>query len=74
LTKFVPVSILKIIGANVRHYRKLQKWSQERLAEESGLHPTYISGIERGIRNVSGLNIERLAKAFHISPSKLLES
>jgi transcriptional regulator with XRE-family HTH domain len=68
------LSILKIIGANVRHYRKLRKWSQERLAEESGLHPTYISGIERGIRNVSGLNIERIAKAFDIPAYKLLEN
>ncbi len=68
------MSILKIIGANVRHYRKLRKWSQERLAEESGLHPTYISGIERGIRNVSGLNIERIAKAFDIPAYKLLKA
>ena len=68
------MSILKIIGANVRHYRKLRKWSQERLAEESGLHPTYISGIERGVRNVSGLNIERIAKAFDIPAYKLLEN
>ncbi len=66
------MSILKIIGSNVRHYRKLHNWSQEKLAEESGLHPTYISGIERGIRNVSGLNIERIAKAFKITPDKLL--
>ena len=66
------MSILKIIGTNVRHHRKLRKWSQEKLAEESRLHPTYISGIERGIRNVSALNIERLAKAFKITPDKLL--
>jgi transcriptional regulator with XRE-family HTH domain len=66
------LSILKIIGANVRHYRKLRKWSQERLAEESGLHPTYISGIERGIRNVSAINIERIGKAFGIPAYELL--
>jgi transcriptional regulator with XRE-family HTH domain len=66
------VSILKIIGANVRHYRKLHNWSQEKLAEESKLHPTYISGIERGIRNVSAINIEKIAKAFEITPDKLL--
>jgi transcriptional regulator with XRE-family HTH domain len=56
----------------VRHYRKLRKWSQERLAEESGLHPTYISGIERGIRNVSAINIERIGKAFGIPAYELL--
>ena len=66
------MSILKVIGSNVRHYRKIQQWSQERLAEEANLHPTYVSGIERGIRNVSGLNIERLARALKIEPYELL--
>lgn len=67
------MAILKVIGTNVRKYRKLRNWSQERLAEEADLHPTYISGIERGIRNVSGLNIERIAKALKIKPYELLK-
>jgi len=67
------MGILKTIGNNVRKQRKLREWSQERLAEEAGLHPTYISGIERGVRNVSALNIERVAKALKIKPHQLLE-
>ena len=45
--------LLKIIGERIRTVRKVQKISQERLAELSGLHPTYISDIERGKVNAS---------------------
>jgi transcriptional regulator with XRE-family HTH domain len=51
---------LKDFGSNVRRFRLKSKFTQERLAEVAGLHPTYISGIERGIRNptiLSALNI-----------------
>jgi len=51
---------LKDFGSNVRRVRIKSQFTQERLAEVAGLHPTYISGIERGIRNptiLSALNI-----------------
>lgn len=48
-------------------------WSQEELAEEAELHRTYISGLERGIRNPTLLILERLAKAFKVPLSALLE-
>ena len=51
---------LKDFGSNVRRVRLKSEFTQERLAEVAGLHPTYISGIERGIRNptiLSALNI-----------------
>jgi len=51
---------LKDFGRNVRRFRLKSDFTQERLAEVAGLHPTYISGIERGIRNptiLSALNI-----------------
>jgi len=47
--------------------------SQEDLAAESGLDRTYISGIERGTRNVALRNIERLAQALKMSLSELME-
>jgi transcriptional regulator with XRE-family HTH domain len=43
------------------------------LAERANLDPTYISGIERGIRNPSVLSVIRIAKALGVTASKLLE-
>ena len=65
--------ILKIFGDNVRKYRKEKNFSQEQLADKAGVHRTYIGGIERGERNVSLLNIERIAKALNISINKLFK-
>ncbi len=48
-------------------------WSQEKLAEEAGLHWTYIGGIERGERNVALLNIVRIARALRVKPRALLD-
>lgn len=58
---------------NVRKKRNELGISQENLAFMCGLHRTYISDIERATRNVSIDNIEKIARAFKISPSKLLE-
>lgn len=57
---------------NVRRLRKERGLSQEKLAFEAGLHRTYISGIERAIRNVSLDNIGVIATALGVSPAVLL--
>ena len=58
-------------GQRVRELRKANDLSQEAFAAACGLDRTYISGIERGRRNVSLRNIEVIAKAFGISISEL---
>ena len=60
-------------GNAVRKRRAELQLSQEDFAEHAGLHRTYISDLERGRRNVSLENIEKLAKALHLSLSDLME-
>lgn len=67
------MDIKKRVGRNLQHYRKNKGFSQEDLGFECNLHRTYISGIERGIRNPTVLIIANLAKALSIKPSQLLE-
>lgn len=62
----------KIFSQNVKKYRLIRGYSQETLAERSGLHRTYIAGIEAVTRNVSLKNIEKIAKALDIPPNLLL--
>jgi transcriptional regulator with XRE-family HTH domain len=63
----------RILGRQIRKERLALGLSQEMLAEKAGLHWTYIGGIERGERNVSLLNIVKIARALGISPSDLLK-
>ena len=59
-------------GARLRRVRERAGISQEKLADLAGLHRTYVSSVERGKRNISILNIERLARALGVSMAKLM--
>lgn len=63
----------QIMAENLRVLRLVAHVSQEELAELCGLHRTYISDIERCNRNVSIDNIEKIARALHITASDLLK-
>ena len=63
--------IKKIFGRNVRAHREKLKISQEKLAELCELHRTYIGAIERGERNVSLENIQKIARALGVRISVL---
>jgi len=64
--------ILRQFGNNVKRLRKSRGWSQEELAIRAELHRTYIGSIERSERNVSILNIERIARALSVKIEDLL--
>ena len=67
------MDIRVVIGANVRRYREQAGLSQEELAFRSELHRTYVSGVERGIRNPTVAIVAKLASALNVPASKLLE-
>jgi len=63
---------LKAFGTIVRDKRNaLDNMSQEELADRAGLHRTYIGGVERGRRNLSLLNILKIARALEAEPEDL---
>lgn len=64
--------VLVALGHAVRALRLERGFSQERLAEESGLHPRYISDVERGRRNVGMINVDRLAGALSVDLPTLM--
>lgn len=64
---------LERFGERIRALRNERGISQEKFAELCGLDRTYISGVERGTRNVSFKNIERIAQALGISKSDLFK-
>lgn len=68
------MDICRQVGLNVQRIRRTRGWSQEQLAFESGLHRTYISGIERGARNPTITVLKELADALGVPASVLLES
>ncbi|MBV5270204.1 MAG: helix-turn-helix transcriptional regulator, partial [Afipia sp.] len=53
--------------------REYRGWSQEELAFECGLHRTYISGVERGVRNPTVLVLQKIAKALKVPAAALLD-
>lgn len=66
------MDIVRVFGANVRHFRQQRGLSQEKLAELSDLHRTYISDLERAQRSISLSNVQRLADALGVKPFMLL--
>lgn len=64
--------LTKRFAANIRCLREQQGLSQEGLAASAGVHRTYVSMLERGVRNISVDNVERLANALKLDEELLL--
>ncbi len=67
------MDVRRRVGLNLKRYREAAGLSQEDLAFNCGLHRTYISGVERGIRNPTVLVLVKIADALEIEASALLE-
>lgn len=65
-------TVLQRFGERVRIERERQGLSQLQLAKLADLHRTYIGGVERGERNISLLNIVKIAGALGTTPAELL--
>lgn len=62
-----------MVGANVHRLRTEQGLSQEELGFEAGLDRTYVSGVERGVRNPTITVLGKLAKGLKVDPAVLLQ-
>ena len=67
----MPVDIRIRFGRAIRRIREEQEINQEEAAERCGLHRTYYSGVERGVRNVSLVNLEKVSKGLKTSLAEL---
>ena len=67
------MDVRRRVGLNVKNVRRERGLSQEGLAFECGLHRTYVSGVERGIRNPTVVVLGKIAEALKVPAGRLLD-
>ena len=67
------MDVRRRLGLNLKKLREEQGFSQESFADHCGLHRTYISGIERGVRNPTVLILDKIAKGLKVPAGQLLD-
>ena len=67
------MDIRRRLGLNVRRLRQAKGWSQEEFAERAGVHRTYVSGVERGVRNPTVTVVEKLATGLEATVGGLAD-
>ena len=67
------MDVRRRVGLNLRRFREELGLSQEELAFRCGLHRTYISGVERGVRNPTVLVLEKISMALKVPSARLLD-
>ena len=65
--------IARVLGQRIRNHRTAKGWSQEKLAELSGCHATYIGQLERGEKNATIESVSKISAALNVSLSRLFE-
>jgi transcriptional regulator with XRE-family HTH domain len=66
------IDFLRSLGDRLRERRVTRGWTQAQLADQCGFHRTFIGSVERGERNLSILNLRRIATALRVPPADLL--
>lgn len=66
----VSKSLVASVAHAIRHFRKETHLSQEELAEKAGLDRTYISGVERGVRNITLESLEQIIRALGVGSAE----
>ena len=67
------MDVRRRVGLNLKKLREEQGYSQESFADHCGLHRTYISGIERGVRNPTVVILDKIARALKVQAGQLLD-
>ena len=63
---------LQRLGFRIRERRTARNLTQAALAEQCGLHRTFVGSVERGERNVAVLSLRKIATALRVTPAELL--
>ena len=63
----------KLLGQRIHYYRKQKDWSQEDLAYNAGIHPSYVGQLERGEKNMTIETLLGISKALEVPLTKILE-
>lgn len=66
--------LLRSLGSRVRQLREAKGWTQETLAERSGLDRSYVAGIEAGLRNPSAKALAKIARGLGTTLSNFFDS
>lgn len=66
------MELRKVVGANVRKAREAAGLAQDELAHMADIHPTYLSGVETGKRNITLNVLERVARALNVEEEALV--